>query len=125
MARLERHHVVALDTELAHGRSPAVEAGGGIDLLSLVPGNRRCASVREGAPDHGELQRSELLRLVDDDVCVAVQAALRRGIAAVPQSVELEEHRAVLRVHRPGVVHRGALVDREPVECRQAVGVDV
>ena len=125
VADLERGGAMLPDAQLSHRRVPTAEVRRRIDLLRRVSGDDQRSAARHAAAQQGQLQRGELLRLVDQH---AVEPAWRGRRYACPlraQALQLEQHRVVLHVDGLRVARRGALVDGPSVHRDQAILVDV
>ena len=123
VADVERHEVVRRDAEGAHRVVPASEGRGLVGSLVRVAGNDERAAGLQRAPHELELDRRELLRLVEQDR--VVDGAHRGAPIEAPgaERVNRGEHRVVLDVNRPRGAARRPLVERATIDRDEPLAV--
>src|SRR5204862_6987761 len=103
----------------------AAEAGRRIDLLRRIAGDDQRSSARDAAAEQRELERRQLLGLVDQQAVIAARRSGRDPGALGAQPLQLEQYRVILGVDRLRVFGRRALVDRSAVHRLQPILVDM
>ena len=123
VADLEGDGGVVVAGELAQRVLPAVEGDAGVDLLRGIAGDDERGAGGEAAADEGELQRGELLGLVEHDEVVEGRGRGSHAAGGGAEAVELEEDGVVLGVDRAGVGRGGAGVERPAVDGDEAAAI--
>ena len=121
----QRHRCMLRLSELRHGRRPPTKPRPRVELLVPVARHRHAPVRRHRPPQQLELDRRQLLRLVEQHVLIASQRPVPRRIPAGDPAMQREHHREVLAVDRLRQRRRRPRVERLAVEGLQALAVDM